>query len=65
MAATQSCDFREFTNLRRTGPEIRAFRTLDFVSGLLLSQSLERNGRKSLAYSGKIPALRSLLAETS
>jgi len=51
-------------NLRRTGPEIRAFRAFDLVSRLPLSESLGRNGGKSPAYSGKIPILRRLLAET-
>jgi hypothetical protein len=56
--------FATVHNLRLTGPEIRAFRAFNLVSRLRLSQSPGRNGGKSLAYSGKIPVLRRLLAET-
>jgi len=51
-------------NLRLTGPEIPAFRVFDFVSRLPISQSWERNCRKSPALSAEIPVLRRLSAET-
>ena len=51
-------------NLRLTGPEIPAFRAFDFVSGLPISQSRERNCRKSPALSAEIPVLQRFSAET-
>jgi len=41
-------------NLRLTGAEIRAFRVFDFVSRLQISQTRERNCRKSPALSAEI-----------
>jgi hypothetical protein len=52
-------------DLHPTAPEIRAFLAFDFVSRLPISQSRERNGRKSPALSAKIPVLQRLSAETS
>jgi len=54
----------KFHRKREIGPEMPAFRALDFVSRLPIPQSQDANCRKSPAMSPIIPVLGRLWAET-